>query len=188
MAIEYTRVNPAEVTTDVMKQRAMEAEERAFVTETEVARLEGVLVLLESDPGPKRAEFESELRNQRLEAEKRRKQAKRANGAAPLTEVERDEVRRAFLQKWVEAIETQHAEHTAVRNEQNRLLELSGGSALEEDEKAEAEKEKDDREEALAHLEVGHALAIGRLEALTAPNAEDNGHGHIHAVEEPADA
>lgn len=186
MAIEYTRVNPAEVTTDVMKQRAMEAEERAFVTETEAARLHDILAILE--PGAQRSEVESELRNQRLEADKRRKQAKRANGAAPLTEVERDEVRRGFLQKWIEAIESQHAEHTAVRNEQTRLLELSGKSSLEEDEKAEAEQEKKDREEALAQLEVGHALALSRLDALSGDGAENNGHGHLHAVEEPADA
>jgi hypothetical protein len=191
MAIEYTKVNPSEIATDVMKQRALEAEERAYIAQVEATRQERILAI--TPPGEAHAELESSLRNQRMEAEKSARKAQRANGAAPLSDNDRANVHAGFLAKWIEVLEKQHAAHSAIRNEQNRLLELNGKSGLAEDEKAEAEKEKTDAEVALKEIEVAHELAIELQEEVTAQMAvaaeaaghdHDHGHGHDHPVHE----
>lgn len=193
MAIEYTKVNPSEIATDVMKQRALEAEERAYIAEVELERQ--VRLLKVTPPGELNAERESGVRNQRLEAEKHRRKAQRANGAAPLVDHDRFNVHAGFLGKWIEALEQQHAAQSAIRGEQNRLLELNGKSTLAEDEKAEAELEKTQAETALSEIEIAHSLAIEMNEELTAKMqvaaaaamddagiTHDHDHDHDHPV------
>lgn len=167
MAIEYTKVNPSEVATDVMHQRAMEAEERAFVAEAELERQ--VRLLSATPPGGLNAARESEVRLQALTAEKSRRRASRANGAAPLSGTDRVNAHAGFLSNWITTLEQQHAANTAVRNEQARLLELNGKSGLTEDERLEADDEKKRVETVLDEIEIAHELAIELQEQLTAP-------------------
>jgi hypothetical protein len=161
MPINYRRVNPSAHAADVMKQRAMEFEERAFHCEMDERRLR---VLLDIEPNS--ALLAEALIKAPGEAQSMRAKARRAAGAAPLTPEEVLEVREGYLNTWLEKIEEQHATQTAFSTEAQRLLKLKGKDALSSKERKEIEDEVPEGEKTLAELEAVHNLITETLDAI----------------------
>lgn len=175
MAINYRNVDPHKVASDVMKDRAKEWEERAYAAEMEVRRLEAIQ---EIDPAD--GEVAETLMKARAEARSGRGKARRAAGAAPLEPEEAIAVREAFLNNWLTAIETQHAQQSAFLDDARRQLELTGDNAIKGEDRTELEDAIGELEKSVRVLEATHGLATGALDAVQEhPDASTNGEGSV---------
>lgn len=161
MPINYRNVDPSKVAGDVMKDRSLEWEERAYAAEMEVKRLETIQSL---DPGD--GQVAEALMEKRREAKDARGKAKRAAGAAPLDAEEVIEVRTEFLNRWLTDVETKHAAQTAMLTDIKRQLGLKGRDALSIAEKKEAREGAVETDKAIKMLEATHELITGAIDAL----------------------
>lgn len=163
MALNYRKVEAGKVNTEVMHQRAVECEERAFVAEIELKRLSAV-----KDVDPNNGEVAELYYKQIDDAVKARRIAVRAAGASPLKEGEILATRRAALDKWVEVIEKNHVGQTAMKNECLRQLELSGRDALDEAERTGTQEDLEAMEKALLDTEASHHVLTAALDDVIA--------------------
>lgn len=178
MPINYRNVDPNKVAGDVMKERSLEWEERAYATEMEVKRLEAIQPF---DPAD--AQIAEALMEKRREAKEFRGKAKRAAGAAPLDPEEVIEVRTEFLNRWLTDTETKHAAQTAMQADIKRQLGLKGSEALSIAEKKEAREGAVETDKAIKMLEATHALITNAIDTLNAhPDGKRNGKASAEAL------
>jgi hypothetical protein len=163
MSVNYRKVESGKVSAEVLHERAVQCEERAFVAEVELKRLSAV-----KDVDPNNGEV-AELYYKQIDlAVKARRIAVRAAGASPLKEGEILAARRAALDKWLENIEKNHVAQTAMKNEAQRQLELTGRDALDDEEREGIESDIEMTEKSLLDAEASHGVVIDALDAVIA--------------------
>lgn len=179
MPINYRNVDPHKVAGDVMKQRALEWDERAYADETEIMRLEAIQKV-----DPASADIAEALMTARANAKISKGKARRAAGAAPLDVEEVIELRTTFLNRWLTDVEEKHAAQAALVAEGQRLLTLKGKDALESAEKKEVEQDLDQANIGIEMLEATHELVTRLLDNLAAhPDGSSNGKASLALLE-----
>jgi hypothetical protein len=163
MSVNYRKVESGKVSAEVLHERAKECEERAFVSEVELKRLSAV-----KDIDPNNGEVAELYYKQIDQAVKARRIAVRAAGGSPLKEGEILATRRAALDKWLEVIEQNHVAQTAMKNEAQRQLELSGRDALDEEEREAVQEDIKVTEKALLDTEASHGVIVNALDEVIA--------------------
>lgn len=170
MSINYRKVDPNAVGADVMKDRALELEQRAYAMETEVDCL---VVLLEADPA--NGTLVKQLEDAKEQVEKLRRAASRGAGAAPLTTQEVTGAQTQFLENWLENLERSHAQMTALANEAKRQKGLKGVDALDAIELVEVDMAAKQLEHDIEVLELRHEFCVGRMASVSnGEQAENN--------------
>lgn len=177
MGINYRKVDPQAIGYDVMKQRALESEQRAFGNEIELDHLNALV-----DKDLADANVADQLRAGERTAARTRRIAERAAGAAPITALERLDAQRKYLDGFLDQIERQHASAKALKGECERQLGLSGDDVIEEqDERDELEEGLRLNERSIRQLEVRHGLILEHLKRL------DEEEDQLSSVELPED-
>lgn len=175
MSINYRKVDPMAVSSDVMKQRAIELEQRAYAMETEVDCL---VRLCEEDPT--NGILIDQLSDARTLVEKLRRAATRGAGAAPLSSSDVQNARSTFLDQWLKSLEETHAQRVAFLNEANRQLGLKGSDALTGDEIADADQAIAQLTKEIEQLESRHVFCNERIDNLEVDDSETDIHDHNH--------
>lgn len=163
MAVNYRKVEAGKVSAEVLQQRALECETRAFVSEIELKRLSAV-----KDVDPNNGEVAELYYKQIDTAVKARRIAVRAAGASPVKEGEILAARRKALDEWLENIEKNHVAQTAMKNEAARQLELSGKDALDDDEREAVQEDIEATEKAILDTEASHHVLTDALDQVIA--------------------
>lgn len=141
--MEYTKIeNPAEVASESLRNEARQKEEIAFQREMSVEEFKALSLR-------KMAPNTNNLDKLQDDAKVARREADVYLKAAKLGKVDVAEVHRAYLHRWLEHVERNHIQHSA-------LLKV----------RAELGEPTADYDSVLAGLDVAHDLALSKLKEL----------------------
>ena len=136
--MEYTTIeDPAALARESLRQTALQKEELAYQAECQYD--EGQL-LIDATTGA------DQLDNLRLSAAAKRKEADAYAKAADVSEDEIRDVRRGFLKRWINSLESSHIAHSAILKVKRDLEEPTA-----------------DYDSILDTLDKGHGVATKRL-------------------------
>lgn len=169
--MKYEEIDAEAMGTQVLKQRALEADQRAFVQEVMVKQMER---LVSKDKPANRDARQAALETAQEQAQKERRRANRAKGAEGVTVTTNEvkEQRRAFLKQWKAQLEGEHKAHSLLKKERERVLKITGVNAPDEDDIARIEGEIAENEKAILELEEAWKTAKEEITALGPAAAE----------------
>lgn len=164
MGIKYRSVDAEATQTNVLRQRALDAEKEAYVQEVELKRLTALEKIVSTEED--KAALKEAKKVATDAAKTNRARVGRLNKDSAASQEDLVASKKEFLTDWIASLEGEHVSHTALLKQRQDSLATTGTNAPSEDDRERIQANIKINEDALKMIESAWNVATKELDSL----------------------